>query len=487
MSGTPATRHLLPALLLLGVWACAGKEQVTIFATGRTQGRIGADELDGKRAGGFAVFKKLYDSEPGPKLAVDTGDWFSAVPEGWLTRGRSTLDCINAVPYAAAALGMEDLSLTPAELQKLAEGSKVPVLASNLYLKTNKKPAFLQSWSVAQAGGRKIGFFSAVIPSPRKANRTRGLQNYRLEKETYETEKAMKALKDAGASVIVMLMSVNPKEEAGQEFFREFAGKVSRVDLIITDDPLVKKPFRAGRAWVVRAGLGMREAARITLELDKTTGRLTGVNWKALPLGTEKYGQDQAVLKIITAHKAASAAYLGRRIGSLSAPLPLKDGADTPAADFAADCMRRWARTNAAIIPLSEPAAGFSSGTVTVGDLYRAFPLDSSVVFVKMRGDDLERVMAAMPPSDITVSGLRLFLKDGAVERTEAENGPLVPGHIYRLAVPDSLTGGREHAVLSNAMEFANSRRYLREVVSWCFSRQKSIPRPEGSRIVRGN
>jgi len=160
---------------------------------------------------------------------------------------------------------------------------------------------------------------------------------------------------------------------------------------------------------------------------------------------------------------------------------------ETPAADFAADCMRRWARTNAAIIPLSEPAAGFSSGTVTVGDLRRAFPLDSSVVFVKMRGDDLERVMASMPPSDITVSGLRLFLKDGVFERAESENGPLAAGHIYRLAVPDSMTGDREHSVLANAMEFANSRRSLREVVSWCFSRQNSIPRPEGRRIVRGN
>ena len=486
MSRAPA-RHLLPALLLLGSWACAGKDQVTIFATGRTQGRIGAVDDGGGRTGGFAVFKKLYDSEPGPKLAVDTGNWFSAVPEGWLTRGRSTLDCLNAVPYAAAAAGLEDLALTPAEFQKLAAGSAVPILASNLYLKSNKKPPFLHSWRVVQAGGRKIGFFSAVRPSPKKANRPRHLQHYRLEKETYETEKAMKALKDAGASVIVMLMSVNPKEEAGEEFFREFVSKVSRVDLIITDDPQVRKPFRAGRAWVAGAGLEMREAARLTLDLDKATGRLTGVKWKAVELRAEKYGQDQAMLKIVTRHKAAAAAHMGRRIGSLAAPLPLRDGVETPAADFAADCMRRWARTNAAIIPLSEPAAGFSSGTVTVGDLRRAFPLDSSVVFVKMRGDDLERVMASMPPSDITVSGLRLFLKDGVFERAESENGPLAAGHIYRLAVPDSMTGDREHSVLANAMEFANSRRSLREVVSWCFSRQNSIPRPEGRRIVRGN
>ena len=486
MKSSPV-RHLAVLLLLAGSWACTGKEQVVIFATGRTQGRLGAVEDGGRRAGGFAVFKKLYDAETAPKLAVDTGDWSSAAPEGWLTKGRATIDCLNAVPYSAAAPGLEDLSLSPSELQKLAEASKVPLLASNLYLKTNRKPEFLSSWRIAEAGGRKIGFFSAVIHSPSKPNRPRHLQHYRLEKETYETEKAMKALKDAGASVIVMLMSVNPKEAADPEYFVKFVAKVSRVDLIITDEPAVKKPLKTGRAWVVRAGLGMREAARIGLELDESTGRLTGVNWKTLPLDAEKYGQDQAVLKIITAHKAAAAAHLGRRIGALAAPLPLRDGLETPAADFTADCIRRWARANAAIVPLSEPAAGFSSGTVTVGDLHRAFPSGSSVVFVKIRGDDLERTMAAMQPADFTVSGLRLFLKDGAVERTEGEAGPLAPGRVYHLAVPDSLVGGRESSILSSAMEFANSRRTLRDVAGWCFSRQKTIPRPAGGRIVRAN
>ena len=35
----------------------------------------------------------------------------------------------------------------------------------------------------------------------------------------------------------------------------------------------------------------------------------------------------------------------GGKIGNLDAPLPLKEGALSPAADFAADCMRRWARS----------------------------------------------------------------------------------------------------------------------------------------------
>ncbi|HAT71728.1 MAG TPA: hypothetical protein DCS63_02810 [Elusimicrobia bacterium] len=485
---TSPFKTALLALLLLGPGACAKKEQVVIFATGRSQGRLWAREepsLKNKRAGGFAVFKRLYDQETLPKLALDAGNWSSATPEGWLTDGRSTIDCLNAVPYGAAAAGMEDLSLPPKALQKLAEASAVPLLASNLYLKTNKKPDFLRSSVILRAGGRKIGVFSAVISSPARPNRAKYLTHYKLEKETYEAEKAVKALRDGGADVIVMLLGINPKEKAGPEFFREFVSNGPRIDLIITDEPSIKKLFKAGRAWVAPAGLEAASAARLVLDLEPATGRLKGLRHETLPLLTEKYGQDQGLLKIIAGHRKAASVHFSKRVGFLGAPLPLRDNGGSPVADFAADCMRRWARTNAAIISLKEPAAGFSSGTVTSGALYSAFPLDSSVVFVKIRGDDLELALAAVQPAEISVSGLKIFLKDGVFERAESENGPLVPGRVYRLAVPDSFVGGKNNPVLSNAMEFANSRRYLREVVGWCFSRQNSISRPDGERIVR--
>ncbi|OGR40865.1 MAG: hypothetical protein A2X35_02725 [Elusimicrobia bacterium GWA2_61_42] len=481
-------KNALLALLLLGPGACAKKEQVVIFATARTQGRLWVREepsLKNERAGGFAVFKRLYDQETLPKLALDAGNWFSATPEGWLTRGRSTIDCLGAVPYGAAAAGQEDLSLSPKDLQKLAEASTIPLLASNLYLKSNKKPDYLRSHVILRAGRRKIGVFSLMISSPAKPNRAKYLVNYKLEKETYEAEKAVKALKDGGADVIVLLLGVNPKEKAGPEFYREFLSKGPRIDLVITDEPTLKKPFKAGRAWVAGAGLEAAFAARLVLDLEPSTGRLKNVGWKKLPLYLEKYGQDQGLLKIIAGHRKAATAHFSRRVGLLTEAVPARRDARSPAAEFAADCMRRWAKTNAAIISLNEPAAGFSSGTVTVGDLYSAFPLDSSVVFVKIRGDDLERALAGIPPNDIAVSGLKLFLKDGVYERAETDSGPLVPGHIYRLAVPDSFVGGRDNPILSSAMEFANSRRYLREVVGWCFSRQRSFSRPEGERIVR--
>lgn len=476
-------RAALLGLLLLGAGACGKKEQVVIFATGRTQGRLWEDKAAG--VGGFAAFKNLYAAEKSPKLALDLGNWTSPSPESWFSKGRASLDCLNALPYAAAAPGYEDLALPPADMQKLAQASGMPLLASNLYLKTNKKPDYLRSWHIARAGSRKVGVFSLVINSPANFNAQKHLPGYKLEKATYEAERAIRSLRENGAGLVVMLLAVNPKEKAGHEFFGSLLAGLPRVDLVITDEPTIKKPFKIKKAWVAPAGHGLARVSRLALQLDPATGKLGGLKFSSLKPAPGEHGEDPEMLKVLDGHRKAAAAHFGRRVGFLNAALPLQDHGVYPAADFAADCMRRWARGNAAIIGLKEPAAGFSSGPVTTGDLYRSFPLDSSVVFVKIRGDDLERALAGLQPGEISVSGLRLFLNGGVLEKAEAEGGPLVPGKVYHVAVPDSLVAGRDNPVLSSAMEFANSRRQLREVIGWCFSRQKSFSRPAGGRVIK--
>lgn len=430
----------------------------------------------------------MLDSEPGPKLALDLGGWVANTREGRLTRGRAAAACLPAVPYAAAGVSFEDLSLSPQELERLAKvQSSVPLLAANVYLKSGKKPDYLRSHALVQAGGRKLGVLSLAVNSPSKPNAPRHLANYRLEKETFEAERSLRALREAGAQLTVLLAAVNPKEKADPEYFKGLVAKLPRVDLVITDEPTVRKPFRAGKAWVAPAGRGPHEAARLSLAVDSETGRITSVSLRRVELEADKFGEDPALQKLVEGFRREAEAHFGRKVGTLKAALPLRDGELTPAADFAADCMRRWARTNAAVIELREAAAPLPAGPVTLGALHETFPLDSSVVFVKIRGDDLERALAALNPSELSVSGLKLQLRDGALERAEGENGPLTPGRVYHLAVPDSLVGGRENPVLSSAMEFANSRRPLREVISWCFSRQSSFSRPAGGRIVKAD
>ena len=469
------------SIFLLFFCSCSKKEEAVIFVTARLEGRISAEpdpSRKGTRSGGMAVFKNLYKLEGRPKLALDMGNWLSETSEGRVMSAQSVLDCLNAVPYSAAAPGYRDLAFTPKELENLSKTVSFPLIASNLYLKNNKKPGFLCGFTLLKAGGSKIGVFAINVADPQKANRSKNLLNYRLEKESYEIEKALKALKDGGAKITVMLLNINPKVAAKPEFYRKFLEKLPKTDLIITDEPSLKRPFKAGRSWVVPSGLGS-SAARILLHIEPVTGMLVDIDWDLLPLDQAKYGEDPAALETVNRHLGSVARYLGRRIGFLSTELKLRDGANSPMGEFTAGCMKQWARSNAALLVNSDLAAGISSGPVTVGDLYKVMPYDTSVVFVKIRGAELAGALEDKVLSDISVSGLKIIAGENGIKSVETDSGPLVPGRVYHLAVPDSIVNNADYPILPNAMEFANSKRSLREILGWCFSLRKiSAPAP---------
>lgn len=477
----------LPLCLLL-LSACSKTDKLTIYATARSGGWLWARPEPGSQktaeTGGYAVLRKVYDLEKGPKLAVDLGNWFSETPEGYLTKGAAAAACMNAIPYAVSALGPEDLTLSPADLEKLVRASSFTVLASNLYLRSNKKPAFIKSQQVITAGGTRLGFLAVSVMDPERFNVQRHLPNYKLEKESYEIERALKALKEGGAQVTVLLLGVNPKKPAGKDFHAAFLGKLPRLDLVITDDPGLGKPLRVKKTWVVPAPSRLAAAGRIELSIEPGTGRLTGVRARNLRLEKDKYGEDAGVLETVNRQRAVITKLFSRRVGAAAADILKTEGSASPLGNFTADCVKRWARSDAAIVNNPVLGGDILKGPVTAGDLYRVLPFDTSVVFVKIRGEDLKHAIENVS-RDISVSGMEIRMQGPAVERLSIGGEPVRPDRIYRVAVPDAIVNDKDYSLLSNATEFANSRRFLREVLGWCFSRQAVTPKPDLNRIIR--
>ena len=352
---------VLPLLSLFFILcSCSKKDETVIFVTARLEGRISSapdPALKDAGAGGLAVFKNIFKLEKRPKLALDLGNWLSDTPEGRIMGSQAIIECMAAVPYSASALGYRDLTLNLRELEKLSKTAVFPLLASNLYLKNSKKPEFLHSYALLQAGGRKIGVFAINVSDPQKVNQPKYLLNYRLEKESYEIEKALRLLKEGGAKITVMLLNINPKTTVKPEFYRKFLEKLPKTDLVITDEPSLKKPFKAGRSWVAPSGRGA-SAARIILAIDPATDALACIDWSMILLDKARYGEDAGVLKIVNRHLRRLENYMGRRIGFLAEDLKLRKDGISPIGDFTAGCMKRWARSNAALLVNSELAAG---------------------------------------------------------------------------------------------------------------------------------
>ena len=130
--------RLTTVLLAVCCCACAKREQIVIYSTARAQGRTVASvsqDLSDKPLGGFAVFKRVYDSEQLPKIAVDLGNWYDDSPAGKLTKGVSSAEAMNGVPYNLAAAGINDIrKLQADDFRQLVKSARFPVIASNLYM-----------------------------------------------------------------------------------------------------------------------------------------------------------------------------------------------------------------------------------------------------------------------------------------------------------------------------------------------------------------
>gem|GEM_PF-807574 len=472
----------LPLLCFFFLQSCSRKADITIFATAHSGDWLWKGR--GGQSGGYATLRRIYELEKGPKLAVDLGNWLGETPEGYLTRGAAAAACMNAVPYSVSALGPEDLVLAPAELEKLAKAASFPVVASNLYLRDDKKPAFLKTHYIAALGGTRVGFLAVTIMDPAKFGVQRYLPNYKFEKESYEMERALRSLRNGGARVTVLLLVLNPRKPVPRDFYESFLKSAPRPDLIITDDPGLKKPKKHGKTWVAPVPHELAAAARIGLSIDPGTGRLSGVAAGIIELDKTRRGESPSVVSVIAEQRGTARRMLARRAGSAAAALKRSEGAASPLGDFTADCVRRWARSNAAIINNSVLGGDLAGGTVTTGDLYKVLPVDTSVVFVKIRGEDLKSAIENIS-GDISVSGMEIGFRGAGIEKLEIEGEPVRPGRIYRIAVPDAIVTDQDFSLLASATEFANSRRSLREVLGWCFSRRTVPPGPDRKRITR--
>ena len=468
--------------------ACAKKESFVIFSTARAQGNIQAPDDCFKKGscGGFPALKNIYDGEPLPKIIVDLGNWSTDTPQGLLTKGADVIEMMNAFPYSAAVPGITDINLPEKDFVRLLKNSNFPIIGTNLYARGGTRKEGISNHAVISANGHKIGLFSVLLANPQRPEAQKNYARFRIEKGSYDANLAINALKKEGAEIIIMLLSVNPSAESDKNYYKNFIDQVGRTNLIITDDPEVQKTFRSGKTWVIPAGTKNKKVSRTEITFNPDTGKISSAETRILEIDPIKYKENPELRSIAVKYKIEENKHFSKKAGTIKSPIPMKENGLPLMANFAADCIKIWAKTTASLMPLNEPEAPLSSTTVTLTDLYRSFPKDSSIVFVKIRGENLIESLKLLKPNEFTVSGFKLFYsRNGKLEKAETSSGDSIkPDKIYQIAVPDSMITDGNTSLLANAAEFANSKNPTRNVIRWCTASRYTFT-PATERMIR--
>ena len=482
----------LLALCLLGACGAEKEPSVYLFFTSDIEGVFWSrpePRYGNEMTGGLDVLKAFLDKQTKPFILLEGGNWFAQTPEGTLSKGEYFNTAASTLPYTARLFTDKDLIYGWASLAYLIKTSPFPFVLSNV-TSGGKVPAGAKRWLVKQAGNYKIGIFGLLSQQAVKEKRRMG--SLSISDEIAAARQAVQALRKQGAQAVVLISALGSSDEEDALTDVQLAEEVPGIDVILSSNlgREAAETQKVGNTLIVYPGSKLDGVGRISLYFNDND-ELTESRFDDVVLYRRDFGQDQTVAEKIAAVRRAARSQMSRPVGKLEKPLKGNLDAESPLGDWAADCLRKWAKADAAVLNADSLRADLPSGEITQYDLYGVYPYADHVTFLDIKGSALRQALEAglsVPHNFAQISGLRAdynpSAREGARIKYVSLNGaPLSSSKVYRVAVTDHmLAGGAGHDAFIDSLEFKNTYVEVRTVLRLCLS-GKTVPAwPEGGR-----
>ena len=453
-------RRLLPrfALLLLllaplAAWAQSVRLTILhtndVYEISPSRGRGGLAEL--------AAAIKREKAGAANSVVTFGGDLISPSLMSGLTKGQQMIDVMNAVGVELAVLGNHEFDFGDDVLRARMDESRFQWLTTNVSQADGRIFHTGVASTIREFGGVKFGFFGITTPetvtlaSPGKGTAFAPI---------FETaEKAVKALKDQGADVIVALTHLNIAED------RELARRVKGISLILgghdhepltvfENDALIHKSG-SDAAWLGAIELSVTKRAQQSgpARVDVVPG------WKMIPIaGIEP---DADVAAIVKKHNDKLNAELNVAIGTTGAVLTSKRDLvrteETAIGNLFCDAIREVMGADVGLTNGGNIRGDkvYEAGTtLTRRDILTELPFGNKTVLLRLKGADLkealENAVSRVEEKQgrfAQVSGLTMVY-DPKAERgkrvLEVKVGgiPLDPARSYKVATNEYIAAG---------------------------------------------
>ncbi|MEK7233667.1 MAG: bifunctional UDP-sugar hydrolase/5'-nucleotidase [Elusimicrobiota bacterium] len=492
-------RFILIAVLTFGARAFAAETiKVRIYHTNDVHGWIMSrpDKFQTNRPiGGGAALAALIGKETGPKLVLDAGDWWQGTPEGNLTKGEAVADVFNAIGYDAIVVGNHEYDAGADDLRALIGKMKMPVLSANTYGDDGKLVAWVQPRIVKEVAGVKIGIFGLTTSSMRRLAFPKNIAGLNFRREVDVAREEIKALKRAGATVIIAVTHLgfegeNQKFEGDQTLAREVPG----IDLIVGghSHTFLNRAIRGENGTlIVQAGAYLVKAGRAVLEIDPVTKKVVASSDELLELWPDRVGEDPFVKAIVAKRVEAIGKVFETVIATAPALMAREPDRENALGDWMTDCYRETLGTDTALQNGGGIRAEIPAGPVTLRSIYSVMPFDNALVKLNMRGSDLRAVfdygvgMAKIAQiSGASIEYDRLKPAGERLASITVGGAPLEDAKTYSIATVDFLTiGGDDYSVFDRFVSSQTTGVLARDLLNECARKQGVILAPAVGRL----
>ncbi|MEI7085134.1 bifunctional UDP-sugar hydrolase/5'-nucleotidase UshA [Pectobacterium versatile] len=463
---------------------------------------------------GLAAQKTLVDqirqevaSKGGSVLLLSGGDINTGVPESDLQDAEPDFRGMNMVGYDAMALGNHEFDNPLSVLRQQEKWAKFPLLSANIYQKSTNQRLF-KPYALFDKQGVKIAVIGLTTDDTAKLGNPEYFTDIEFRNPSTEAKQVVEQLrKSEKPDVIIAATHMGHYDDGNHGSNAPGDVEMARslpagyLDMIVgghSQDPVCmaqenKKqvdyvpgtpcaPDRQNGTWIVQA----HEWGKYVGRADFTfrNGELKLEHYQLIPINlkkkvekdgktervfyTHEITQDSDVMKMLTPFQEKGQAQLGIKIGSVKGKLEGDRNQvrfrQTNLAHVLLAAQLERAEADFAIMSGGGVRDSIESGDITYKDVLKVQPFANTLVYVNMKGSDVEKYLAVAANKKVDSGAYAQFLNvsltaDGqGVQNVKIKGEPLQADKVYRMATLNfNAMGGDGYPRLDNLPGYVNT------------------------------
>lgn len=463
---------------------------------------------------GLAAQKTLVDqirqevaSKGGSVLLLSGGDINTGVPESDLQDAEPDFRGMNMVGYDAMALGNHEFDNPLSVLRQQEKWAKFPLLSANIYQKSTSQRLF-KPYALFDKQGVKIAVIGLTTDDTAKLGNPEYFTDIEFRNPSTEAKQVVEQLrKSEKPDVIIAATHMGHYDDGNHGSNAPGDVEMARslpagyLDMIVgghSQDPVCmaqenKKqvdyvpgtpcaPDRQNGTWIVQA----HEWGKYVGRADFTfrNGELKLEHYQLIPINlkkkvekdgktervfyTHEITQDSDVMKMLTPFQEKGQAQLGIKIGSVKGKLEGDRNQvrfrQTNLAHVLLSAQLERAGADFAIMSGGGVRDSIESGDITYKDVLKVQPFANTLVYVDMKGSDVEKYLAVAANKKVDSGAYAQFLNvsltaDGqGVQNVKIKGEPLQADKVYRMATLNfNAMGGDGYPRLDNLPSYVNT------------------------------
>jgi len=322
-------------------------------------------------------------------------------------KGVSTMEIMNYLAPDVVTLGNHELDYGLPHLLFLEKMANFPIVNANMYIRKYFK-RLMRPYLILNVEGFDImfiGIVTEVALSSLKLDTTIGTF-VGLEDAAAEVGKICNAYKDQDIDLTILLTHI------GFESDKELAALLDPawgVDMIIGghSHTILEQPAVVNNILIAQAGTGTDQIGRFDIVVDDDTNRIVEWKWQLIPVDPSLAEPDAELQKFIDSFKEV----VDRKYNALLCRLAQKlthprRTEETALGNLFADILAERAGVDVVFVGSGAIRGTEMGPLVALGDLYKVFPYDDTLLKFTITGTQLKQIFARfMRPENRTGEG----------------------------------------------------------------------------------